>query len=98
MWRVLNLVQRPSFQPEAVGFQFLGIDARPLQAGQSITSETGDNELGIVVLGGQCSVRSSAGSWERIGRRRNVFDGVAYTLYLPVGTAFTLTADTDCDV
>jgi 5-deoxy-glucuronate isomerase len=98
MWRILNLVQRPSFQPDDVNFQFLGIDARPLQPGQSITADTGSNELGIVVLGGQCSVRSSAGKWEGIGRRRNVFDGVAYTLYLPVGTGFTLTADTECDV
>src|SRR5947207_543397 len=30
--------------------------------------------------------------------RRNVFDGIAYTLYLPIGTAFTLAADSDCDV
>jgi 5-deoxy-glucuronate isomerase len=94
----LSLVQRPSFQPEAVGFQYLGIDARQLQPGQTIESDTGTSELGIVVLGGQCSVRSSAGSWTRIGRRRNVFDGVAYTLYLPIATAFTLTAETACDV
>ena len=37
-------------------------------------------------------------SWPRIGGRSNVFDGLPYTLYLPVATAFSITADTDCDL
>jgi 5-deoxy-glucuronate isomerase len=94
----VNLIQHPSFRPEDVGFQYLGIDARQLQPGQSIEGDTGPRELGLVILGGQCSVRSSAGDFPALGRRRNVFDGIAYTLYLPIGTAFTITADTDCDL
>jgi len=94
----LSLIQQPLFQPEAVGFQYLGIDGRKLRQGETVEAETGDRELGIVVLGGHCSVRSSAGDFLSIGKRRNVFDGVAYTLYLPVATAFTVTADTDCDI
>jgi len=93
-----NLIQRPHFEPVDVGFQYLGIDARQLDPGASLEGATGDRELGIVVLGGVCSVRSSAGDFPSIGRRRNVFDGIAYTLYLPIRTAFTLTADTACDV
>ena len=37
-------------------------------------------------------------SWPRIGGRSSVFDGLPYTLYLPVATAFSVTADTDCDL
>ena len=62
--------------------------------GRSIHGDTGDRELAIVVLGGICSVDSPAGSWNRFGERANVFDGLPYTLYLPVGTPFRLTADT----
>jgi 5-deoxy-glucuronate isomerase len=50
------------------------------------------------VLGGQCSVRSSAGDFMTFGGRRNVFDGVAYTLTCPSRPRFTVTAETDCDL
>ncbi|MBS1853957.1 MAG: 5-deoxy-glucuronate isomerase [Acidobacteria bacterium] len=93
-----NLIRKPSFEPAEAGFEYLGIDARQLKPGERIEAATGARELGIVVLGGVCSVRSSAGNWDAIGRRKNVFDGVAYTLYLPVATEFTLTAESGCDV
>lgn len=69
-----------------------------MKAGASVEGDTGGRELAIVMLGGTASVRSSAGGFPSIGRRRNVFDGIAHTLYLPIGTPFTLTADTDSDV
>jgi 5-deoxy-glucuronate isomerase len=84
-------------EPAEIGFDYLGFETRQLAKGESFEGETGGNELGIVVLGGQCSVESSAGSWPNFGRRKNVFDGVGYTLYLPVGTRFKLGAETNCD-
>jgi len=80
------------------GFEFLSFEARKLEPGASYSGETGVNELAIVVLGGTCSVKSSRGEWQRIGKRATVFDGMPYTLYLPVNTAFTVTADTNCDL
>lgn len=87
-----------SFTPEAVGWEHLGFQARKLSAGESFSSETAGTEVAIVVLGGRCSVRSSAGNWESFGRRANVFDGIGYTLYLPIGVEYTLTAETPCEV
>jgi 5-deoxy-glucuronate isomerase len=51
-----------------------------------------------VVLGGICSIESATGAWPRIGGRANVFEGVAYTLYLPLQTEFSVTAETDCEI
>ena len=48
--------------------------------------------MAMVVLGGICSVKSSRGEWQRIGKRANVFDGMPYTLYLPMASTFTVTA------
>ena len=79
-------------------FEYLNFEVRSLKAGETVEGETGHNELGVVVLGGCCSVRSSAGSWMNFGRRKNVFDGIAYTLYLPQEVSFTLTAETDCEM
>ena len=49
------------------------------------------------MLGGVCSVESSAGDWPRIGGRANVFGGVAHTLYLPIQTRFNLIAESACE-
>lgn len=69
-----------------------------LAAGASVDGQTGDRELGLVVLGGRCSVTSSCGEWKGIGRRPNVFSGMPYAVYLPIGTAYSVTAETDCDL
>jgi 5-deoxy-glucuronate isomerase len=87
-----------SIAPGDAGFEHLTFQVRRLSPQQRISEATGGNELGIVVLGGVCSVESAAGSWQRIGRRASVFEGVAYTLYLPIETQFTLIAQTDCEV
>ncbi len=78
------------------GFEYLGFEVRELEAGARYDGETGSRELAIVVLGGRCSVDSTRGSWERIGRRASVFEGLPYALYLPVTTRFTVSTETGC--
>ncbi len=87
-----------SFTPEKAGWDHLGFKAIKLRQGEQISSVTDGTEIAIVVLGGRCSVTSSAGKWDAIGRRRNVFDGLAYTLYLSIQTEYVLTAETDLDI
>jgi 5-deoxy-glucuronate isomerase len=80
------------------GFEHLSFAVRKLAAGRSFSEALLENELALVILGGTCSVQSSAGDWKSIGKRANVFDGLPYTLYLPPGTNFTVTADSACDL
>jgi 5-deoxy-glucuronate isomerase len=82
----------------ADGFEFLSFRNVQLSRGGSFEAETGERELAIVVLGGRCSIASSRGTWHEVGRRPNVFSGMPYALYLPVFTAFQITADTRCDL
>ncbi|MFY9558355.1 MAG: 5-deoxy-glucuronate isomerase [Blastocatellia bacterium] len=84
--------------PESSGFEYLSFRACRLSKGESFADETGQNELGLVVLGGRCSVESSAGSWTNFGGRAHVFNGLPYALYLPIETSFTVRAETDCDL
>ncbi len=83
---------------ENFGFEFLSFEARRLEQGESFSGETAGTEVAIVVLGGTCSVKSSRGEWQRIGKRATVFDGLPFTLYLSINTKFTVTADSDCDL
>jgi 5-deoxy-glucuronate isomerase len=84
--------------PESIGFEYLTLRIRKMLRGEKYSSETAECELGIVPLGGRCSVESTAGSWFDFGNRRHVFDGLPTALYLPVGTEYTILAETDCEL
>jgi 5-deoxy-glucuronate isomerase len=94
------LLVKPEFEneeyiqvtPKKAGWELLHFAARKLRPGQTWQHTTGENEFALVVLGGVCSVRSSRGTWETIGRRQDVFSGMPYTLYLPRRTKFSLKA------
>ena len=94
------LVPPDVFRDRIAGFnyEFLSFEVCKLAPGGRCERETGNKELGIVWLGGVCSVKSSRGSWPRIGGRTSVFAGLPHTLYLPVGTEFTITAETASDL
>jgi len=83
--------------PEAAGWDSIQFQARRLAAGAQWSFATGENELALVVLGGQINVRSDRGAWDAIGTRATVFDGLPSALYLPRRTAFTVTAASDCE-
>jgi 5-deoxy-glucuronate isomerase len=98
---VNNLLIAPdrfSNRMDDFGFEFLAFANRKLAAGEVFRGATGERELGIVVLGGVCSVSSSEGTFRSFGQRANVFSGLPYTLYLPISTDFELTAEADCDL
>jgi len=84
--------------PESTGYQYLTLSIRKLLRGEKFQSETAATELGLVVLGGRCSVESTAGSWSDIGSRAHVFDGLPSAVYLPIETGFTISAETDCEL
>ena len=84
--------------PESAGFEYLTFRVRQMLRGEKFSSEMGAAELGLVILGGRCSVESTAGSWFDFGSRAHVFDGMPTALYLPIETAFTVTAETDCEI
>lgn len=80
---------------EQAGWEHLNMAARRLNAGQTYSGTTGDYEYAHVILGGVCKVRTSAGDFERVGRRPNVFSGMPYALYLSRNTDFEIEALTD---
>jgi len=87
-----------SADAESVGFDYLSFRVHRLLRGEKLTDDTGQSELGIVVLGGRCSVTSSAGTWMNFGERRNVFEGMPFALYLPIHTSYDIVAETGCEL
>ena len=81
--------------PKQAGWELLHFGARRMSAGQQWEFNTRENEFGIVLLGGTCSVETSRGTWDSIGRRPNVFSGMPYTLYIPRRTEVKIEAIED---
>lgn len=79
----------------AAGWALLNMEVRRLGRGETWTGHTGEHEAAIVLLGGRCAVTSDRGAWPSIGRRRDVFGGMPYALYLPRRTGFALSAVTE---
>jgi 5-deoxy-glucuronate isomerase len=69
----------------------------PIGCGDVYRVDTNGEEAAFVLLGGTCQVDWGEGA-ERIGKRKNVFDGYPYALYLPTGNAVTFTAETICEI
>jgi 5-deoxy-glucuronate isomerase len=97
----MELLVRPELNNpriETFGFDLLGFKVHRLSPGAHVEEDTANRELGIVVLGGKCSIESREAHWPSIGERSSVFDGLPYAAYLPIGTQFRVTAETDCDL
>lgn len=89
-----NLATDPyvSVDPDRAGWDLLHFAARRISPGAAWEFETGEHEYAVVWLGGTARVDTSRGSWERVGRRPDVFSGMPYTLYLPRRTQVVIQA------
>jgi 5-deoxy-glucuronate isomerase len=80
---------------EEAGWQYLNFQARLMKNGESWSGNTMDHEYAIILLGGNYSVETDKGTWETVNGRKDVFSGIAHSLYLPRHTQFSLTAQSD---
>ena len=83
---------------EDFGYEYLSFENRKVEPGLAYHGDTANRELAIVVLGGVCDITSSQGEWTGVGQRATVFDGMPYTLYLPIHTRFIVSSQRGCDL
>ena len=74
------------------------IDGLKLSAGEEYVGNTGDMEYGFTLLGGTCTITGDGFDYSHIGKRKNVFDGKAYAVYLPRNRQFTVKAETELKI
>ena len=79
--------------PESAGWRYLSFR---VESG-SFATETGDEEICLVALGGRCRVEAMGESWE-LGGRANVFAGMPSALYLPRETSYRVEGDAELAV
>jgi 5-deoxy-glucuronate isomerase len=69
--------------PESAGWRHLSFGVRRAP----FAAVTGEDEVALVVLGGECRVETDGTTWQ-LGSRTNVFAGMPWALYLPRDTAY----------
>lgn len=82
---------------EQARWEWMSFFVRRLQPGDVWRSRTDHEEAAFVLLGGICQADWGRGA-QPIGKRKDVFDGFPFTLYLPAGNAVTFTAETACEI
>jgi 5-deoxy-glucuronate isomerase len=68
-----------------------------LLPGDSLRVRLQEEEAALVLLGGVCHGNWGGGQ-KSLGRRKNVFDGLPYTLYVPPHHEASLVAETKCEI
>ena len=89
-----ELVHLPRQQ---AGWEWISFFVRRLLPADVFQTSTAGEEAVFVILGGTCTADWGQGS-KRIGKRKNVFDGFPYALYLPAGETVAFTAETVCEI
>src|SRR3984885_8521175 len=86
-----------SLPRQQAGWEWMSLFVRRLQPGEVYRARTDREEAAFVLLGGICQVDWGPGP-TRIGKRKNVFDGLPYALYLPTGNQAVFSAETMCEI
>src|SRR5690242_550336 len=82
---------------QAAHWEWMSFFARRLAAGDVYRTQTEREAAAVVLLGGTCVADWGKGG-EGIGKRRNVFDGLPYALYLPCRNRVAFTTKTTCEI
>jgi len=85
--------------PERAGWSYVGFALHRLAAGQGAQGRLEGTEAVLVVIEGRVAVDAAGRDWGVLGERLSVFERSApHCLYLPPGSDWAVTAETDAEV
>lgn len=74
------------------GLTYLDLGIVVLEDEESFGEDTVNNEVGLIILTGKCTVEVRDKIFPAIGGRPDVFSGNAYAVYIPCKNSFSITA------
>ena len=82
---------------ESAGWEFCGLTVVKLAPGETWSRPGNEDEIALVPLGGRCTVTSGGQEWT-IGERSNPFTGQPWAVYLPLGRACEVRAESPLEL
>ena len=83
--------------PQEANWKLIHFLVRQLAAGHSCAGQTGDQETGLILLKGECTVTWETGE-AKLGPRADVFESYPHALYLPPESNYMIEADRLCEI
>ncbi len=85
--------------PQSAGWRYVGFDMHRLPAGKGFGGGSWARELCLVVMTGTATIEADGQVFAGIGERESLFEDKApYSVYVPSGKSFRVTADTDLEL
>lgn len=84
--------------PESAGWDYVGFDLYRLAAGETASADTQDREVCLVFVSGKAKSAAGGEDLGVIGERMSPFEGKPWSLYVPAGSSWTVTAETACEI
>ncbi len=80
--------------PESAGWTYVGFDLHRLRAGDKTEGKVTDRETCLVFVAGKGQVRADGTDLGCIGERMSPFEGKPWSVYIPPGSSWSVTAET----
>ena len=77
---------------DRAGWKYVGFEVVRLRSGEPLARDTGQREACLVWLSGTASALVGTKRFDKVGKRRSVFDGKPQAVYAPPGTPVRVTA------
>ena len=85
--------------PQSAGWRYIGFDVWMLKKGQTVTLESGDRELCLVLVAGLASVKTQHADFPNLGKRMSPFERTPpWSVYVPPQDKVEVTADSDLEL
>jgi 5-deoxy-glucuronate isomerase len=84
--------------PESAGWGYVGFELRRLKPGDKVSDETGGREACLVFVTGRGKAQAGGVDFGSLGGRMSPFEGKPWSLYVPQGTDWSVTAETDLEL
>src|SRR5437660_1459791 len=81
--------------PKSAGWTYVGFDLWKLAQGGIALGNDGDRETCLVFISGTGAVRAGTTEYGLIGERKSPFDGAPWSVYVPAGMTWSVTAAED---
>lgn len=84
--------------PASAGWTYVGFDLHRLSPGDAVAAAAADREVCIVIVSGKATVTAAGGDLGELGARMSPFAGKPYSVYVPAGADWSVTATTPCEI
>jgi 5-deoxy-glucuronate isomerase len=84
--------------PASAGWTYVGFDLHRLKPGETVLAATGDREVCLVFVTGKGRAKAGPEDFGLLGERMSPFEGKPWSLYVPQGSDWSVTAETDLEL